>query len=179
MNNLGGKTIAMVIAFRDFRDAEYFIPSNILIYRGAKIITVSTKKGIAVGADGGDIEVQLTPHEFRAEAFDALVFIGGPGMAKELDNEDFHKMAQDMAKSGRLLAAICIAPVLLAKAGILQGKKATVWSAPMDKSPINMLEEAGASYQDKNVVIRDRIITANGPAAAKEFGQALVKALQT
>ena len=95
MNNLGGKTIAMVIAFRDFRDAEYFIPANILIYRGAKIITVSTKKGIAVGADGGDIEVQLTPHEFRAEAFDALVFIGGPGMAKELDNEDFHKMAQN------------------------------------------------------------------------------------
>jgi len=179
MDKLKGKTIAAVIAFRNFRDAEYFIPVGVLADYGAKIVTLSTKKGTAVGADGGDVDIQLTPDEFRAEGFDALVFIGGPGMAKELSNKDFQRMAQDMAKSGKLLAAICIAPVLLAKAGLLQGKQATVWSDPMDKSPIKILKEAGADYQDKDVVVEGTIITANGPSAAEEFGEALAKALET
>ena len=177
MYKLKGKKIAMVIAFRDFRDAEYFIPADILAGYGAKIIPLSTKKGIAMGADGGDAEVLLTPEEFQAKDFDALVFVGGPGMAKELVNQDFQRMAQAMVKAGKLLAAICIAPVLLAKAGILQGKKATVWSGPMDKAPISMLKESGADYQEKALVIDGLIITANGPGAAKDFGEALAKAL--
>jgi protease I len=177
--NISGKKIAMVVTFRDFRDAEYFIPADILTTCGAEIVNVSTQKGMAVGADGGDIEVQLTPQEFRVEDFDALVFVGGPGMGKNLENKDFQRMAQQAAKTGKVLGAICIAPVLLAKAGVLQGKKATVWSSPMDKSPINMLKEAGAAYQNEDVVIDDKIITANGPDAAESFGEALVEMLKT
>ena len=172
--NISGKKIAMVVAFRDFRDAEYFIPADILTSCGAKIINVSTKKGIAIGVDGGEVNVQLTPKDFNIKDFDALIFIGGSGMAKNLGNQDFQSMARQALEAGKILGAICIAPVLLAKAGLLSGKKATVWSGPMDKSPIKILRECGALYQEKDVVVESGLITANGPDAAKLFAEALL-----
>ena len=177
LNILEDKKIAMVIAFRDFRDVEYFIPRDILKGAGAEIVPVSSQKGIAIGADGGEVEVNLTTSEFRTEDFDALVYIGGPGMVKKIDDEDFHKIAKEMAKAEKVLGAICIGPALLAKAGVLEGKKATVWSSPLDRSPIKILEENGAIYEDKDVVVDNKIVTANGPAAAKKFGQTLIEVL--
>ena len=167
----------MVIAFRDFRDIEYFIPKDILEGAGAKIVPVSSKKGTAIGADGGDVQIDMTPEEFRAEDFDATVFIGGPGMGGNLDNDGFQKMAKETVNAGKVLGAICIAPALLAKAGVLQRKKATVWSNPLNKSAIKILTAGGANYQDEDVVVDGKIVTANGPRAAKEFAESLIKVL--
>jgi len=174
---LQGKTIAMVTAFRDFRDIEYFIPRDVLAGAGAKIVTVSSQKGIAIGADGGEATVDLRVSEFKVEDFDAVVFIGGPGMAKKLDDEGFQKIARDTIKADKVLGAICISPALLANAGVLEGKKATVWSAPLQKEAIKILQENGAIYEDKTVVVDGKIVTGNGPEAAKEFAQALIEVL--
>lgn len=175
--SLENKKIAMVIAFRDFRDIEYFIPRDILQRVGAKLINISSQKGIAIGADGGEVEVNLVPAEFKAGNFEAVLFIGGSGMAKKLDDQDFQRIGIETAKANNVLGAICIAPALLAKAGVLEGKKATVWSSPLQKSPIRILERGGAIYQDANVVIDGKIVTANGPAAAKDFTEAIIKVL--
>ena len=81
-------------------------------------------------------------------------------------------------KQNKVLAAICISPIILTKAGVLKGKKATVWSSPLDKSWIKVLQESGqAIYQEEDVVVDGKIITANGPAAAGRFGQAIVEVL--
>jgi protease I len=63
----------------------------------------------------------------------------------------------------------------LAKAGVLKGKKATVWSSPMDKSPIKILTQNGAIFENLDVVVDGNIITANGPQAAEEFGIVISK----
>ena len=78
----------------------------------------------------------------------------------------------------KILAAICIAPAILAKAGVLEGKNATVWSSVLDKGPIKILEENGANYVEKDVVVDGNIITANGPQAASEFGRKIVEILK-
>jgi len=175
--NISDKKIVMIIAFQDFRDVEYFVPKEILEAAGAEVKTASNKKGIAIGADGGDVEVNLLVSEINPADFDALVFVGGPGCLENLDNEDSYKIARETVSQDKILASICISPVILAKAGVLEGKKATVWSSPMDKSPIRTLESHGAVYQSESVVIDGKIITANGPAAAKKFGEAILKAL--
>lgn len=168
--------VAMVVAFRDFRDVEYFIPRDVLQGAGAEIVNISSQKGIAIGADGGEVEIDLVPAEFKAEDFDAVVFMGGPGMAKRLDDEDFQRIAKETVRANKVLGAICIAPALLAKAGVLKGKKATVWSGPLERSPIRILEEGGAIYQDEDVVIDGKVVTAKGPTAAKEFAEAVIQA---
>lgn len=171
------KTIAMIIASRDFRDAEYFVPKEVLETAGAKITTVSNKSGTALGADGGEIKVDLLLSELRVADFDAIVFIGGPGALQHLDNQDSYRVAQETINQGKILAAICIAPAILANAGVLQGKKATVWTSAMDKSAAKILEDNGAIYEDKLVIADGKIVTGSGAAAAKEFGEAIKKLL--
>jgi len=171
MPDLKNRKIAMVIAFRDFRDVEYFIPRDIFAGAEVEVTAVSTEKGIAIGADGGEVEVRTSAAEFRVENFDSVVFIGGPGMAKQLDNSEFQQIAREAVENNKILGAICVAPAVLAKAGLLQGKKATVWSSPLDKSAVKILKENGADFQSESVVVEGNIITANGPGAAKEFAE--------
>jgi protease I len=64
---------------------------------------------------------------------------------------------------------------VLAKAGVLEGKKATVFSTP---DSISALQRGGAILVDNNVVVDSRLVTANGPASAEEFGNALVNLLK-
>jgi len=175
--SLENKKIAMVIAFRDFRDIEYFIPRDVLAGAGAKIVTVSSQKGQALGADGGEVNVNLTLEELNPGDFDAVVFIGGPGALKHLDNEKSYEIVRKTIKAGKVLGAICISPVILAKAGVLDGKRATVWSAPLQKESIRILEENKAIYQDKAVVVDGKIVTGNGPGAAREFALSVIRLL--
>ena len=176
--SLENKKIAIIVAFRDFRDQEYFVPREILEEAGAEVKTASNKMGLAVGADGGDVEVDLLISDLNPANFEAIVFIGDPGCLENLDNEDSYRVARETVSQNKVLASICISPVILAKAGVLEGKKATVWSSPMDRGPVRILEENGAIYQDEPVVIDGKIITGNGPGAAREFGEAIIEALK-
>jgi len=170
------KKILMVVAFKDFQDEEYFISKKVL-ETDFFIDTTSTKKGIAVGSQGGEAVIHIGMDEINLENYEAIVFCGGSGMANELNNQKFHQLAKDFYQNNKVVAAICISPALLAKAGILEDKKATVWSSALDKSFIKILEENGAIYEDNPVVIDNRIITANGPDAAEEFGKAIKELL--
>jgi len=171
------KKVLMVLAFKDFRDEEYFIPKEILEKAGFSIDTTSTEQGIAIGSQGGEVVAHIALNEIDMENYQAVIFCGGSGMTNELDNQDFYKLAKSFYENNKVVSAICVAPALLAKAGILENKKATVWSSALDKSFIKVLEENGAIYQDSPVVIDNKIITANGPDAAEEFGKAIVNLL--
>ncbi|MGB9598742.1 MAG: DJ-1/PfpI family protein [Minisyncoccales bacterium] len=171
------KKVVMVIAFRNFRDIEYFLPKEILERNKIKVISASNKKGMALGADGGTVEIDFLISEVNPKDFEAVLFVGGPGCLKHLDNEDSYLLAQKTIEKQKILGAICISPVILAKAGVLKGKKATVWSSPFDRQAIEILKENGANFQDQKVLVDGKIITANGPNAAQEFGQTVLKAL--
>ena len=175
--SLENKKIAMIVAFRDFRDVEYFIPRDVFVQAGARVITFSKEKGRAIGADGGEVEIDSTLEELNPAHYDAVVFVGGSGMAKNIDSELHHQIARATVEANKVLGAICIAPAILAKAGVLDGKKATVWSSPMDKSAVRILQEEGAVYEDKAVVVDGKIVTGNGPMAAKEFAETVVNLL--
>ena len=168
----------MIIAFRDFRDAEYFVSRQILEKAGFEVKTVSNKKGTAIGADGGDTEVELLVSEINTNNFHAIVFVGGPGCLDALDNEDSYKIIRETISQNKLLAAICISPIILARAGVLSGKKVTVWASEADKRPVKILEKNGAIYQSFPVVVDEKIITANGPDAVGEFAEKIKELLK-
>ncbi len=166
--------IAMIIAFQDFRDEEYFIPKGIFISKGFLVETFSSKKGDALGSYGGVVKVEKTIEELNVNDFDIIIFVGGNGAVSYSENKIAHKIA----KGAKTLGAICIAPIILAKAGVLKGKKATVFSSEMDKSAIKILEKEGAEYEPKEVVVDGNIITANGSKAARNFAEAVVFSLK-
>ena len=166
------KKILTVIAPKDFRDVEYSVPKEIFLRNGFEVKTASIQKILAQGADGLKVNVDLTVAEVNQNNYEAVVFIGGPGMAQIIDDESMQLLAKSFFDAGKVTAAICVAPEILAKAGILAGKSATVF--PDSKS---VLEAGGAVYKDEAVVVDGKLVTGNGPDAAREFGEQVAAVL--
>ncbi|HOL61996.1 MAG TPA: DJ-1/PfpI family protein [Elusimicrobiales bacterium] len=164
------KKVAMFIAFKGFRDEEYAEPKRIMEKSGLKVETISTSKGKAVGKIKITADVDKTVDEINPEDYEILALVGGPGAFAELDNEKVRKIFSDFYSKSKPIAAICISPVILAHAGLLKGKKATVWPDGKDE-----LVKNGAIYTANSIEIDSNIITANGPLAAKEYGEAILK----
>jgi len=177
-NLVMNKKVLIIIAFQNFQDLEYSKTREILEKSGAKISVASSSLGTAKGKFGMQVEVDLLIDDIKVDEYDAIVFIGGPGAVNYIENPIAHQIAQEAVEKNKILAAICIAPAILAKAGALSGKKATVWSSIFDQSAVDILKNSGAQYLDQDLVIDGKIITANGPDAAEKFGQAIVEQLK-
>ncbi|MDF1498614.1 MAG: DJ-1/PfpI family protein [Patescibacteria group bacterium] len=171
---LTDKKVLFIIASKNFRDEEYFIPYEILQNEGADVSTASSVKGEIIGVEGGEARSTLSLKEIEIKNFDAIIFVGGGGATEYFDNNDAHKIIQEAVSHHKIIAAICIAPVILARAGVLCGKNATVWSGVMDKSGIKELEQAGSKVLNERVVTDGKIITADGPAASEDFAKAII-----
>lgn len=169
------KKAVFVIAFKNFRDEEYFQPKEVLERAGFEVITVSTEIGMAQGTEGGEVDITTTVDQIKIDEFDVIIFVGGQGMLKNVENKRVHHLAQQASKSGKLIGAICIAPIVLAKAGVLEGKKATVWASALDRRPVQALIEEGAIYENKPIVVDGKIVTASGPQVARQFGEKIVE----
>jgi len=172
------KKIAMIIAFRDFRDEEYFIPKAIFESAGKKVFTFSSSLGSAIGSQGGEAKIDGVLESLDPADFEVVIFVGGGGAQRYLDSPVCHKIAKESVENDKLLGAICIAPAILAKAKVLENKKATVWYSPMDKSAIKILKENGAIFCPEGVVADGKIVTASGPISARKFAETIIEFLK-
>jgi len=171
---LAEKRVLMVIAPENFRDEELFHPKEELERAGAEITIASSRTGEAKGKLGARVNVTLKLDQIKVDDYDAVVFVGGSGSAIYFDDRRALSIAGEAFKKGKVTCAICIASVILANAGVLKGKRATVW----DGEYIEKIESKGATYTGKPVEVDGNVITANGPAAAREFGRTIAKAIK-
>jgi protease I len=162
--------VLMVIAKENFRDEELFVPKKMFEENGIKVTVASTVTSTVTGMLKGKIKPDVLLNDVEVEDYDAVVFVGGVGAQMYYDDETAHNIARDAAEQDKVLSAICIAPNILAKAGVLKDKNATCWDSAI-------LKEMGAKHQRENVVTDGKIITANGPDAAGEFAEAILKTL--
>ena len=172
MPGIDGKKVVMIIASQNFRDEEFQKPKAILERQGAKVIVASSSLNKATGMLGATADPEVLYNQIKVQDYDAVVFIGGSGATEYWNDPAAHTIARACVENGKILGSICIAPVTLANAGVLTGKKATVWS-----SEIEQLKAKGVNYTGADVQEDGQIITADGPSSAEKFGNALVKAL--
>ena len=167
------KTAVFIIAHKDFQDDEFSLPLAVLSDNGVLVAIASSSLEQATGTNGTTTKPDMLLKDVRADNFDAVVFIGGPGAAEYLHDPLALQLAQDSVAKGKVLGAICLAPVILANSGVLKGKNATVY--PTEAAN---LKAGGAVYSAQPVEQDGRIITADGPKSAKAFGQALARELK-
>ena len=172
-NMLEGKKALFVIAHEKFRDEEFAQPQKILEGNGIKITIASSSLKKAAGMLGMTVQPDILLYQVKIADYDLIVFIGGAGSSEYWDNPEAHRIAQTAFREKKLVAAICIAPVTLANAGLLKGRKATVFS-----SCVEQIKQKGAIYTGKPIEQDGGLITASGPEAADSFGQALLHALK-
>lgn len=165
-------TVLMIIAPDQFRDEEYAVPRDVLRNRGAQVVTASVAPGPCRGKLGMIARAEVAVVEANESEYDAVVFVGGAGSAVFFDDLDAQELARSTHSANKPLAAICIAPSILARAGLLEGKKATSFASQEED-----LRRHGATYTGAPVEIDGGIITANGPDAARAFGEAIADAL--
>lgn len=171
MGTLTGKHVCLIIAPDKFRDEELLEPKSILEQAGVAVTVASSTRGRVTGMLGAVAQPDCLLSDVDVARYDALIFVGGSGAGVYYDNPTCHRLAQQAAAE-KIVGAICIAPVILARAGILQGKMATVWSSEIPK-----IQAGGAQFSGEDVTRDGNIITGSGPQAAATFGKALVEAL--
>lgn len=165
--------VLLVIAPDGFRDEELFDTKTELERAGIQTTVASTHVGICHGKMGGTAESTVTISDIDLSLYDAVAFIGGGGAQVLFDDINAHTIAKTMTETGKVVGAICIAPVILARAGLLDGKRATVH--PTGGALISVV--SNASLSPESVVVDGKLVTGNGPEAAHEFGKTLVRML--
>jgi len=162
--------VAIILA-DGFEEVEAVAVIDVL--RRAEIDTVVA--GLHAGPITSARRVKIIPDAVidtvNAESFDMLVLPGGqPGSDNLNSDARVHGLIRSFAQKGKLTAAICAAPYVLANAGILSGKHATSYPSYKDRL-------GGAIYDEKSVVSDGNVLTSRGAGTALSFGLAIVEKL--
>ncbi len=169
---MSGKNVLMIVAYEMFRDEEYDEPRRALERAGNQVTVASSALGEATGRFGLKAPVDILVKDADMADYDAVVYIGGPGAREYFNDPAAHKLAKEAAAADKVIGAICIGPHTPAAAGVLTGKRATCFPDEGDA-----LRRYGATYTGADVEVDGNIVTANGPEAAKEFGEKLAEVL--
>ncbi|MFH1424256.1 MAG: DJ-1/PfpI family protein [archaeon] len=163
----------------NFRDAELIETKSALSFSQKpkfEVDIASNTMEQLYGADGGKATPKLLIEDIAVDNYDGIVLIGGPGMAEVLNNDTgttqkIIEKVQAFNSAKKLVAAICITPLALAKANIVKDKQLTAWNG--DGKQREAIEAAGGMFTETKVVADNNILTACGPAVAHNFGNAI------
>lgn len=168
--------VLLVIPPENFRDEELARPVELFEKEKIQYDIASTRRGECKGMLGARARATLTLEEVDPSAYAGIVIVGGTGSPVHLwDNEMLAQLVKYFAKNNRLVAAICLSPVVLARAGVLQGKRATCYDTPLSTKE---MRKGGVNLSGDAVVTDGKVVTANGPTAAGEFAAAIVRVLK-
>lgn len=166
----------IIIAQEGFQPHEYAETKRVLEENNISCVTASLKKGTCTDKFKGKVEAELAVKDAKIQNYEVIIVIGGPGAPTLADHKEVLTFLRTAQRKHIPLAAICIAPMVLAKADVLEGKSATIWNEDGQQSEV--LHDFGAIFVDEPVVVDEGLVTANGPAAATEFGKKIVEMLK-
>jgi protease I len=166
--DLSTKRVA-VLATDGFEQSEFDVPVEALKACGAQVDVIAPKSGTICGWDdknwGKDRDVTKTLDEVSASDYDGLVLPGGVLNSDAI--RTFPKavdFTRDFFKQQKPVAAICHAPQLLIEAGVVEGRTLTSY-----KSIRKDLENAGARWKDKSVMVDQGLTTSRQPDDLPDF----------
>jgi len=162
------KKAVLIIAKEIFRDEELFDTQKALEQQGVTTTIASSIVGICKGKLGKNAQSTVLVKDISTGDYDAIIFVGGNGAMQYYEDPAALSLAKQADKEARVLAAICIAPRILANAGLLKGKTATCYV-----SEAEAIQQLGAKYTGNDVEQDGKTITANGPHAAYDFGKTI------
>ncbi len=171
--SLEGKKIAILVE-KQYQDLEVWYPLLRLREERAQVLIVGTGTQRSYkGKFGYPVEVNLNVDEVNADNFDAIIIPGGWAPDFLRRHEKVIELVRKVFQAGKLIAAICHGPSLLVSAKVLRGKTVTCFIAIKDD-----VENAGATFEDKEVVVDGNLITSRKPEDLPRFCQEIIKKLK-
>ena len=155
-----------------FEEVEALCPLDVLHRAGLDVRTVGVGGEVVTGSHGIKVYADMTDTAFVGDDIDMVILPGGMPGSLNLDASPVVDKALSVAKDkDAYLCAICAAPLVLGRRGLLSGKRATCYPGFED-------ELQGAVEVGGKVVTDGKVITATGMGVALDFGLALVTALK-
>jgi 4-methyl-5(b-hydroxyethyl)-thiazole monophosphate biosynthesis len=159
----------MVPFAEGFEEIEALTITDVLRRAGIDVDMVGVPGRVITGAHGVRVMINKLLSEVKADDYDGIVLPGGnPGYINLGRSTSLIEMLKKFNSEGKLVAAICASPVILAKAGLLDNKKATIYPGMENEIPYP---------RGERVIIDDNIITSQGPGTAMEFALKIVEKL--
>ena len=164
---------ALIISADNFEDSELFYPYYRLKEEGIEVAVASIKKGVIKGKHGYEVEADKDLREIRAAEYDLLLLPGGSAPEAIRKEKEATEIAKHFFVNNKPVSAICHGPQTLITAGLLKGRHATCY-----KSVAPEMKEAGAIYEDKEVVVDRNLVTSRQPSDLPAFMRETMKMLK-
>ena len=163
---------ALIISADNFEDSELLVPYYRLKESGVEVTVVSLSRGAITGKHGYEVVVDKTLDETNSDDYALLVLPGGEAPVVVREESKALEIARSFFARSKPVAAICHGPQILVSAGLLRGRRATCYRSVVDE-----LKEAGALYEDREVVVDANLVSSREPADLPAFMRETMKQL--
>lgn len=160
----------LVLSADNFEDSELLVPYYRFLEDGFAVEIASMQKGKIKGKHGYEVEVDKTLEEVDPDGYDLLLLPGGKAPEAVRKQPAALEIARRFFAAGRPVAAICHGPQTLITAGLLKGRRATCY-----RSVAPEMKEAGALYEDSEVVVDGKLVTSRQPSDIPAFMREIMK----
>lgn len=162
----------LMISTDGFEDTELLVPLYRLREENIDVDVAAPQARTITGKHGYEVKANLSVDAVETDDYDMLVLPGGKAPATLRHDEQVLQVVRDFFGKKKPVAAICHGPQILATAGLLHGRTATAY-----KSVGKELEQAGARYEDEELVVDDNLITSRQPGDLPAFNREILRRL--
>lgn len=164
---------ALILIEDEYEDLEAWYPKLRLTEAGAEVVVAGPEKRTYHGKKGYPMEADARVEDINWKDFDAVVIPGGYAPDKLRRYKAVLKVVKAMGEAGKVVAPICHGAWVPISAGIVKGKKMTCFFAIKDD-----LQNAGALYEDRVVVVDGNMISSRCPSDLPDFLKAIISRLK-
>jgi protease I len=163
----------LIISADNFEDTELLVPYYRIREEGVDIDIASIKKGTIKGKHGYEVEANRALAEIVPDQYDMLLLPGGKAPETIRRDKNALEIAKYFFLKNKPVSAICHGPQTLITAGLMKGRHATCY-----KSVAEEMKDAGALYEDKEVVVDGNLVTSRQPSDLPAFMRETLKMLK-
>ena len=163
----------LIVSADNFEDTELLVPYYRFQEEGIQVVIASLRKGTIRGKHGYTVDVDKTLNEVDPRKYEALVLPGGKAPGSIRSDTKALEIARHFFKENKPVSAICHGPQILISAGLLKGRRATSY-----KSVAKEIKDAGAAYEDREVVVDGNLITSRQPSDLPAFLRETMKMIK-
>ncbi len=164
---------ALIISADNFEDSELLFPCYRLKEEGIEVAVATPSCGTIRGKHGYEVKADRKIADIDPDDYDLLVLPGGKAPETVRQEAAALAICQRFFEQNKPVAAICHGPQTLISAGLLKGRRATCYRTVAEE-----LKEAGALYEDGEVVVDGNLVTSRQPSDLPAFMREMLKLLK-
>ena len=161
---------ALILSANDFEDTELLVPLYRLREAGFSVDIASQTRDAIHGKHGYEVPINKVFKDIAPAEYGLLILPGGKAPAAIRNDSAVQEIVRSFFAEGKPVAAICHGPQILVSAGVLKGRRATCYESVAPE-----LKEAGALYEDAEVIVDGQLVTSRKPEDLPAFDREIMR----